>query len=52
VKSRPVAEKIIEMLLTRKGFEYWWEPNAGGISEESQEEIIQEMMKIIEEGKE
>lgn len=42
------AREIIEMLLGRKGFEYWWEPNAGGMSDESQQEILKEIERIIE----
>lgn len=47
-KAHKKARAIIEMLLGRKGFEYWWETNAGGMSEESQNEILNEMAKIIE----
>ena len=43
------AWDIIRMLEGRKGFEYWWNPNAhGGMPEDCNDEIFEEMIKIIE----
>lgn len=45
------AYRIIRMLLGRKGFEYWWEPNAaGGMEAGCNDEIFEEMKRIIAAG--
>lgn len=41
------AWKIIEMLRHRKGFEYWWVPNAGGMDAECNDEIFEKMKQLI-----
>lgn len=43
--------KIVDTLLSRKGFEYWWEPDAGGMDTDSNDEIFEEIKRIIEERK-
>lgn len=45
------AYRIIEMLLSRKGFEYWWNPNAvGGMDAECNDDIFEELKRIITNG--
>ena len=42
------AYRIIRMLLARKGFENWWEPNAaGGMKADCNDEIFEQMKSII-----
>lgn len=42
------AYRIIQMMLGRKGFEYWWVPEAvGGMDAECNDEIFDEMRRII-----
>lgn len=44
------AFRIIAALLERKGFEYWWVPNAGGMAAECNDEIFEDIKRIITNG--
>ena len=42
------AWAIVDMLLTRKGFEYWWDPDScSGMPAECNDEIFEKLIGII-----
>lgn len=42
------AWRIVDTLLERKGFDYWWNENLGGMPSECNDEIFEELKQAIE----
>lgn len=47
-EATQTAWKVIELLEDRKGFEYWWNPNAsGGMARECNDDIFAELTDLL-----